>query len=230
MNFAAADEVVKAVLYEGYVLYPYRPTSIKNQQRWSFGGIYPKAFPSAGAAQMQTQCLVEGDEAAWVEARVRFLQPIERQVFQLAEPAPALSAAAEAGAGAVPSLSLDGRSYHAWEEVVERAIALPTTSVGDLRLAREPHAFAFAASEEREPIVAVDGRVHGFVVRRGAAIEGAVTLQADPAASSHAFRLTARVDNLTPAPFAPGPGDAAAQLRGFMSTHIILGVEGGAFV
>jgi hypothetical protein len=43
MNFHAADAIVRAVLYEGYLLYPYRPTAIKNRQRWSFGGLYPAA-------------------------------------------------------------------------------------------------------------------------------------------------------------------------------------------
>ena len=42
MNFAAADAIVGAVLYEGYVLYPYRPTAIKNRQRWTFGAVSPR--------------------------------------------------------------------------------------------------------------------------------------------------------------------------------------------
>ena len=31
-----------AVLYEGYLLYPYRPSSVKNRQRWTFGGLFPR--------------------------------------------------------------------------------------------------------------------------------------------------------------------------------------------
>src|SRR5580704_7360831 len=30
------ESVVQAVLYEGYMLYPYRPSSVKNRQRWTF--------------------------------------------------------------------------------------------------------------------------------------------------------------------------------------------------
>ena len=37
MNLATVDRIAKAVLYEGYMLYPYRPSSVKNQQRWNFG-------------------------------------------------------------------------------------------------------------------------------------------------------------------------------------------------
>ena len=46
MNQALVDQIVDAVLYEGYILYPYRP-SIKNRQRWTFGGLYPRAYCEA---------------------------------------------------------------------------------------------------------------------------------------------------------------------------------------
>ena len=49
MNAALVDGIVKAVLYEGYMLYPYRP-SVKNRQRWTFGGLYPRAYCAAQGA------------------------------------------------------------------------------------------------------------------------------------------------------------------------------------
>jgi hypothetical protein len=62
LNLTLADQIVKAVLYEGYILYPYRPSALKNQQRWTFGGIYPQTYSQAqGGAEpcaMQTECLV----------------------------------------------------------------------------------------------------------------------------------------------------------------------------
>ena len=52
------------MLYEGYILYPYRP-SVKNRQRWTFGGLYPEAYCRAqgggDASGNQTECLVHGD-------------------------------------------------------------------------------------------------------------------------------------------------------------------------
>jgi len=38
------DRLVAATLYEGYILYPYRPSSVKNQVRWTFGGVHPRAW------------------------------------------------------------------------------------------------------------------------------------------------------------------------------------------
>ena len=59
------EKIAAAVLYEGYVLWPYRRSAQKNQRRWTFGGVYPRAFSeSAGTNDpwlMQTQCLVEGE-------------------------------------------------------------------------------------------------------------------------------------------------------------------------
>ena len=68
------DAIAKAVIYEGYLLYPYRTSNIKNQQRFTFGGVYPPAFD---VASMQTQCLLEGGPEAEVEITVRFLHLLE---------------------------------------------------------------------------------------------------------------------------------------------------------
>ena len=76
MNFHAADAIVRAVLYEGYLLYPYRPTAIKNRQRWSFGGLYPAGCTSLGSTQLHTQCLVEANANTRIEARVRWVRTI----------------------------------------------------------------------------------------------------------------------------------------------------------
>ena len=61
------NKIAKAVLYEGYMLYPYRPSSVKNQQRWNFGVLCPQSYSEAQkggeAWTMQTECLVEGEFA-----------------------------------------------------------------------------------------------------------------------------------------------------------------------
>ena len=81
MNQALVNRIADAVLYEGYLLYPYRP-SVKNRQRWTFGGLYPEAWSarsSADASSSQTQCLVRASEATLLAVRVRFLHLVERE-------------------------------------------------------------------------------------------------------------------------------------------------------
>ena len=43
MNAERVAAIASAVLYEGYVLYPYRASSQKNQLRWQFGVLAPPA-------------------------------------------------------------------------------------------------------------------------------------------------------------------------------------------
>ena len=56
MNAALVDGIVKAVLYEGYMLYPYRPSAVKNQQRFNFGVVYPRAYSEARAGPTPGPC------------------------------------------------------------------------------------------------------------------------------------------------------------------------------
>lgn len=82
MNAKLVEEIANAVLYEGYLLYPYRASAKKNRQRWNFGVLYPRIFSEsqkgADAWRMQTECLAQMDADATLNLRVRFLQLIER--------------------------------------------------------------------------------------------------------------------------------------------------------
>ena len=76
------EEIVDAVLYEGYMLYPYRPSAVKNRVRWTFGGVHPRAYSEehgAGEAwQMQTECLVLPELECRLSVEIRFLHLLER--------------------------------------------------------------------------------------------------------------------------------------------------------
>jgi hypothetical protein len=121
MSFARVDALVRAVLYEGYVLYPYRASSLKNQQRFSFGGVYPRAWSEARGGgdpwSIKAECLVVGDDAR-VTAAARFLQLVER----VEEP------------GAAP-----------WHEAIERTVEAPGRGMKELVAAPEAVRFAFDA-------------------------------------------------------------------------------------
>jgi hypothetical protein len=73
VNFAKARKIADAVLYEGYVLYPYRPSSAKNQFRWQFGIVAPRGW-DGDPTEMQTECLIEAAGSPAVDITVRFLQ------------------------------------------------------------------------------------------------------------------------------------------------------------
>ncbi|HET7814254.1 MAG TPA: hypothetical protein VFL13_07755 [Candidatus Baltobacteraceae bacterium] len=79
-----ARAVADAVLYEGFMLFPYTPDALKNHDRWQFGVLMPAGYldlsePSA----MHAQLLCTGSTAC-IEVAARFLQveesPQEREV------------------------------------------------------------------------------------------------------------------------------------------------------
>ena len=82
MNFVAVEKIAAAILYEGYILYPYRPTAIKNRQRWNFGTLYPRVYAQAQRPEepyrLVAECLVAADAEATLNVRLRFLQLLRR--------------------------------------------------------------------------------------------------------------------------------------------------------
>lgn len=78
MNPEVVERIVHTVLYEGYTLYPYRQSAIKNQQGWNFGVLTPRAYSEAHCGTeswtMQTECLVQQAKGAELNISVRFLQ------------------------------------------------------------------------------------------------------------------------------------------------------------
>ena len=84
MNLHQVRAIADAVLYEGYLLYPYRASSSKNQSRWQFGVLGPPGALDRGlgeAESMTMHTILTGvTEESRVTVRLRFLQLQHRQV------------------------------------------------------------------------------------------------------------------------------------------------------
>jgi hypothetical protein len=123
MTFDVAEQVADAVLYEGYVLYPYRPSTAKNQFRWQFGVVAPRPPRDCGEPWFaQTECLVEPDSLPRLSMRVRFLRP--RTCPERTE------SACRRAAG-------DGESTHPWLEGVPHAIDVDAGPLDHLERPRD---------------------------------------------------------------------------------------------
>jgi hypothetical protein len=79
-SFQSVEKIADAVLYEGYILYPYRQSSTKNQQRWNFGTLYPRQYAEAQRPKepyrFVSECLMRVESEATLNLRIRFLQLI----------------------------------------------------------------------------------------------------------------------------------------------------------
>lgn len=230
-NLRDVQAVVDAVLYEGYILYPYRPTSAKNRQRWTFGGIYPQAwFEATGGSEpshMQTQCLLEGDAATRLQVRVRFLHPLARQVGKLDRPLDAWPANGTPPFTPVASLSVGGIQYVSWQEAVEREVVVIDGPLSDVLERPEHVPFAFQGCHESSPIADQQDRIQGVMLRDQRDISGFVVLAAE-AVGENAWRLNVRIENHTAIDAASIADRDQASLYSLASTHTIVTVRDGA--
>ena len=232
MNQALVDRIVNAILYEGYILYPYRP-SVKNRQRWTFGGLYPSAYCAAqGGTEspaMQTECLVQGSPKTTLDVTARFLHLLARQVGELPRVMTELPEGKEPAYRAVETLEIDGKRHYTWQEAVERQVALGDCLLGALTGRPREKPFAFPACRSLELLRKGDGGIAGVIVREQKAIAGTVELSA-VVADEGLYRLTARARNGTTLEDAGATGRDDALLRALVSTHTIIGVREGEFV
>lgn len=236
MNLARIEPIANAVLYEGYLLYPYRPSSVKNRQRWTFGGVYPHAYSEAqGGADawtMQTECLVShaaGGTATNLEVKVRFLHLLAREVGELIEPLADLPAGQEPPFRPVEALTVGERVYRTWQEATERAVGELPLALDRLVSAPYHGTFAYPARRELEPLRSPAGEVVGVLVRNQAVIAGVLAVAAEEVGEG-LFKVMVQIQNVTPFAGANRRSRDEALLHSFVSTHTILGVRGGEFV
>ena len=173
-RFASARAIADAVLYEGYVLYPYRASSRKNQMRWQFGVLVPPAFGEADSSERCsacTECLLEPEVASVLTVRVRCLQVQHRR----------LEAAAGLGEfRRVPELHIDGARYVEWDEAVEQVVDLPPQHLGRPDGVSHIEAFGWKGGTDIE-VLPARGAVAGRILRQRETVEGRGTRHRHPA-------------------------------------------------
>jgi hypothetical protein len=216
VNLETARAIADAVLYEGYLLYPYRASAQKNRSRWQFGVVMPADYADADESERpftQAECVVEGDADTAFTVALRFLQVQQRTV----------SAQVAGSLVPVAALDVDGTPLAAWDEAVEREIVFTMAGL------RDDQVFHVEGGETTEPVHDRAGTLIGQVVRRRRPLSGVVILDARPLPGPwRALLLRVRVENRTTLPDA---GDREAALpAALVASHTIIGVSGGSFV
>lgn len=210
VNWDRARAVADAVLYEGYLLYPYCANSRKNQTRWQFGVLGPAGAADAGYGEddsLSAQVLIapRGDPA--VSLVVRFLQLQHRGVEK------------DCGDGRfepVAELVSATQSWLRWDEAVEREV-----SFGPLDLADDLFVTLSIEVDAGTDVETVDG---GRLVRTRRALHAVLEVTAE--ADDEFVRLTMAVRNTA----APVDNKDDAIALSLIGTHLIGEVTGGEFV
>jgi len=233
MKAALVDGIVKAVLYEGYMLYPYRPSSIKNRQRFNFGVVYPRAYSDAQGGTdawiMQTQCLALGGGGTQCLVCVRFLRMVERSVGKVLTPLSNLSSIAPENIQGVDRLEVSGKTFQAWQEAVEEEIEVTEFSLSALVAQPMQWPFRLSATQEKEAVRDEGGLIVGIVQRQKAGVAGVIELTAERL-NEGVFKLTARIANTSRMENVGAIAREDALSRSLVSAHTILEVRNGEFV
>ncbi|MFJ2375578.1 hypothetical protein ACIOZL_22645 [Streptomyces sp. NPDC087769] len=216
MSLDQVRSIADAVLYEGYLLYPYRASSHKNRSRWQFGVLGP---PHATAAsfgeepEMETQCLLAPhDGPAAVSVHLRFLQLQVREVRSTGEDGVEVP---------VGQLIVDGVPVMSWDEAVEREIVLPALPLGEVTDA----VHEVPGGEETEPLTDARGVVAGRIVRRRLPLT--VRVRARAVIDDGYVRLSVAVRNEHPEPAATKDAAIRSSLIG---AHLLLRAHDAEFV
>jgi hypothetical protein len=233
MNADIVDGIVKAVLYEGYMLYPYRPSAMKNRQRFNFGVVYPRAYSEmqggTDAWTMQTECLLEGNEPTQCAVTVRFLRMVTRTIGKVSTSASELSKITDADCEIVENLPANGRVYRPWQEAVEETIEVTEFNLS--AAARQPMQWPFrlSAKREREALRDECGQIVGIIFRDLTSIAGTIEL-ASERMSEGLYKLSVRIANTSRIDDLASNNREDALARSLVSAHTILEASGGNFV
>jgi hypothetical protein len=208
-----AQAIADAVLYEGYLLYPYRASAAKNKIRWQWGVLMPLAFASGGTgerSQSQSELLAEPADDAALHVRLRFLQ-LQARCVQIAE---------DGGFRDVPSVTIGDTEFTTWDEAVEREVDA-VVQVADLA-AGATIPFTVPASQDTEPLG--DGRL----VRRRFPVSGKIALRATPLAGPFGgIKLSVQVVNTSQEADSTRP---EALRHAMIAAHVLLSITGGHFL
>jgi hypothetical protein len=222
MNIKQVKEIANAVLYEGYLLYPYRRSAIKNRRRWTFGVVYPREYSEANGGiepwMMQTDCLVTGHTGTTLDIHVRFLHLLVRTVNY-----PDGERVEAPLAGTLLGSRLANEPL---EEGVERDVIVKGLSLDNL--VAHPRHVVISFPGERIVEHSEDGSATE-TVREQQAIAGAVIISAEPV-DTNLFKLRVQIENTTAEISAVTSRHDAILLQSFVSTHTILHVHRGDFI
>ena len=205
-----ARTIADAVLYEGYLLYPYRASSAKNQTRWQFGVLGPAGAADAGIGEddsLSTQVIVAPQGNPMVSVVVRFLQLQHRGVEE------------DAGGGRfepVEELASGSQSWVRWDEAVEREITFGPIDIES----GLPQTLPIEIDAGTD-IETVDG---GRLVRSRRALRAQLDIAAER--DDGFVRLTMTVRNLA----TPVEDKDEAIAVSLIGTHLVAEINDGDFV
>jgi hypothetical protein len=210
-----ARAVGDAVLYEGYLLYPYRASAGKNKVRWQWGVLVPPSYasPDIGEhASAHVECLLEPLAHTILHVKLRFLQAQARLVHD--------------GRRFADTVTVGGVEHTTWDEAVEHEVdfVLPLSELSGPSEQPVEAPFHVPGGEEREDVG--DGCA---LVRRTRELSGVLAARADALDGPFGgTRLRLDLHNTTSTQ-SDGTREQALH-HALLAAHLVLSVDTGHFL
>ncbi len=204
-----ARAVADAVLYEGYVLYPYRASAPKNRVRWQWGVLMPDdvvALDESERSWNRTELVVDGRPSS-LRATIRFLQVQRRHVE-------------DASGRRVERLDAGDVVHAAWDEALEQEHVVDVPLVG-----------SFATTIEVPGGTEVEDVVGGRLVRVREPVSVALVATVhEPLSQFPVALVSLRLENRTADVEDPGPDRPVWLRRALVACHLLVEVDRASFV
>ena len=229
-RFQSAALVADAVLYEGYVLYPYRASAQKNQLRWQFGVLAPPSYAKSSGSErtsMRSEVIVEPGEQPTLHVRIRCLQ-VQRRLVEATTDAGASFAPADSVDHATPDG--DRRAMMPWDEALEHEIDIDAVELLSVVGRPKEHELVLADRDDIEVLRDHRAEVVGRAIRRCEEVRGSVRISAERLGDDDQFvKVSIDVENTTDWAV-PGADRDSAMRRSLVAVHTLLAIDDGSFV
>lgn len=222
------ENLTRTLLYEGYSLYPYYRSALKNQKPIPFGVIFPKdynAYNEHSNSCIQSHTIIKGGKNLKVSITVRFLHLRKTELFK--------HNIENGNNDYEPQFSLDvnGHTYRRGWQTIERKLTVDHVSLRELIKGQKIRPLEFESMNDGEFILNEEKEIIAKQTISVSPIKGFIEVKANKVENrSDSHRLTVTVTNTTAVENANMIMRDEALLKSFLSTHIILQAEHGEFI
>jgi hypothetical protein len=209
--------VADAVLFEGYLLYPYRASAQKNRLRWQFGVLTP-AGDGTEPTRNRTECLLEpgsGAERGELHLRLRCLQ-LQARSPRTADGRP------------VEELLVDGRRHLRFEEGVPRQVDA-VVAVDDLLRGEVTVPVLLPGGQETEELRDATGAVAGLLVRETCPVTARLVVSATDLPGPYLVHRL-RLDVVNDSACTPGAPREDVLRTSLIAAHTVIAAQPGTFL
>ena len=216
------ENLTKTVLYEGYSIFPYHRSAIKNQKPIPFGVIYPGDYHACNQyapSLMQTECIVTGKKDLSINIKVRFLHLIKTEIYHQ-----------DNKDEREKENTINELSHEGWQ-TIERTITSGDWLIANLLNSKQSFTIDFDSIEETKYSSNDSDLLTSKQINSVEKINGAMTLEAFTIEDKPSvFRLRVTVINNSFMNDTEKISQYEAFRQSFISTNTILKVINGEFV